>query len=130
MTTSVPVDERTRARLERLRAAVEREIGRTVTHQELLARMVAREVEDRDSLVDSFRSELDDQPREEVDPPSGDPAGESVDDEFEGLTEAEKERWLSGTSDWGFETTEAEVDEILYGGLDEFAEDGFTPGRR
>ena len=129
MATSVPVDARTKARLERLRTAVESEMGRPISQQELLARMVAREYEDQESFVDSFSEAAEGHtngtvggsPSEEPSTPFVDSV--EADDEFEGLSEEETERWLSGTRDWGFETTEAEVDEVLYGSPDEFAED-------
>jgi hypothetical protein len=96
---SVPVDEQTKAMLGELQERIERETGRAVTQREVLERVVEREFESQESLVDSFRtgSEPDDD-------------GE----EFEGLSDVEIERWLSGTSDWGVETDESEIDEILY----------------
>lgn len=115
--TSVSVDERTKARLERLQERIERETGRAVSQQELLARLVEREFGDRDAVVDSFREDAGDSGAGDTVP------GEYADEEFEGLSEEEKARWLSGTSDWGFETTEEEIDEVLYGSPDEFAED-------
>lgn len=90
-TTSVKMDEETKSRLEELQAEIKLETGRKVTQQELLDRIVSDAYGSRDDLVDSFR------------------------DEWEGLSEEEIERWLSGTSDWGFETTEAEIDDVLYG---------------
>jgi predicted transcriptional regulator len=90
MATSVKVDEGTKDRLERLQAEIKLETGRRVTQQELLRRIVQREFESRDALVDSYR------------------------DDFEGLSEEEIEQWLSGTSDWGVETSEEDIDEILY----------------
>lgn len=89
---SVPVDERTKVLLDQLRDEIERETGRDVSHGQLLERIVEREYESRRALVDSFRE----------------------DDDFDGLSEEEIERFLSGTSDWGEETTEDEIDEILY----------------
>lgn len=47
--------------------------------------------ESKDELIDSFR------------------------DEFEPLSAAEIDRWLSGSSDWGVETSEDEIDDVLYG---------------
>ena len=91
MATSVKVTDRTKAHLEKLQAEIRLETGRKVTQQELLERVVAETYESRAELIDSFR------------------------DEFEPLSEEELEQWLSGTSDWGFETTEAEVDDVLYG---------------
>ncbi len=93
MATSVKMDEHTKSRLEELQATIKLETGRKVTQQELLDRLVDRAFDSKEEFVDSFRE----------------------DDEWEGLTEEEIERWLSGTTDWGVETTEEEIDEILYG---------------
>lgn len=90
MVTSVKVHERTKDRLEQLQAEVKLETGRKVTQQELLDRIVAREFESREALVDSFR------------------------DDWEGLTDEEIERWLSGTGAWGGDD-DRHHDEILYG---------------
>jgi len=92
---SVSISERTRALLERLRAEIERETGRAVSERQILERMVEREFESRAALVDSFRAA-------------------SIDDNFEGLSDEEIERWLSGTSDWGTDTEMDDIDEILY----------------
>lgn len=97
MATSVKMDERTKSRLEELQALVKLETGRKVTQQELLDRLVDRAYESREELVESFRE----------------------DDDWEGLSEEEIERWLSGTTDWGVETAEEDVDEVLYGSTDE-----------
>lgn len=86
--TSVEIDEETKARLEELRAEIRLETGENVTQQELLDRIVAGA--SRDELIDAF------------------------DDEFEGLDEEERERFHSGTSDWGVDTADDDVDEILY----------------
>ena len=90
MTTSVKIGEKTKDRLETLQAEIKLETGRKVTQQELLDRIVAREFESKDELIDSFHNG------------------------WGGLDGVEIERWLSGTSDWGVETTEAEIDRILY----------------
>jgi hypothetical protein len=68
-----------------------------VTQREVLERVVEQGFESPEAVVDSFRV-----------------GSEGGDDEFEGLTDEEIERWLSGTSDWGVETDESEIDEILY----------------
>ena len=101
MATSVKMDERTKSRLEELQALVKLETGRKVTQQELLDRLVEDAYESREAFVESFRE----------------------DDRWEGLSEEEIERWLSGTTDWGEETTESDVDEVLYGKTDEFESD-------
>lgn len=91
MATSVTVDEATKDRLEQLQAAIERETGREVTQQELLDRIVAREFESREALVDSFR------------------------DDWEGLSDEELEQFMSGTAASGDPVDEDELDDVLYG---------------
>lgn len=90
-TTSVKMDEHTKSRLEELQAEIKLETGRKVTQQELLDALVERAYASREEVIDSFRDEGPD------------------------LTDEEIERWLSGTSDWGVETSEDEIDDILYG---------------
>lgn len=87
--TSLKIDEETKARLGELRAEIRLETGTNVTQQELLDRIVAGA--SREALFEEFR------------------------DEFEGLDEAERERFHGDTSDWGVDTAD-DVDEILYGG--------------
>jgi len=101
MATSVKMDEDTKSRLEELQALVKLRTGRKVSQQALLDRLVEQAYESREAFVESFR----------------------VDDDWEGLSEAEIERWLSGTTDWGVETSEADVDETLYGMTDESGSD-------
>lgn len=101
MATSVKMAADTKSRLEELQAAIKLETGTKVTQQELLDRIVDHAFDSRDDLIDSFRD----------------------DDDWEGLSTEEIERFLSGTTDWGVETTEEEVDEILYGSTDEFESD-------
>lgn len=101
MATSVKMAADTKSRLEELQAAIKLETGTKVTQQELLDRIVDHAFDSRDDLIDSFRD----------------------DDDWEGLSEEEIERFLSGTTDWGLETTEEEIDEILYGSTDEFESD-------
>lgn len=91
MTTSVKVDERTKDKLEQLQAEIRLETGRKVTQQALLDRIVAREFDSKDALIDSFR------------------------DDWEGLSEAEIERWLSGTMASADPVSEADIDRIVYG---------------
>ncbi|MFC4249679.1 hypothetical protein ACFOZ7_22550 [Natribaculum luteum] len=91
MSTSVKVTDQTKDWLEELQAEIRLETGRNVTQQELLERIVAETYESKDELFDSFR------------------------DEFEPLTDEEIDQWMAGTSDWGVETTEEEIDEVLYG---------------
>ncbi len=96
--TSVKMDAHTKSQLENLQAEIKLATGRKVTQQELLAALVHRAYVSLDELIEHF------QPK----PPA--------------LTEEEVELVLSGTSDWGFDTSSEEIDEILYGyeGVDEF----------
>jgi len=91
MATSVRIGTDTKDKLEQLQAKIKLETGRKVTQQELLDRIVTREFDSRKSLIDSFR------------------------DDYDGLSEEEIDQFLSGTSDWGIETGEEDVDQILYG---------------
>ncbi|SDR43763.1 hypothetical protein [Natronobacterium texcoconense] len=91
MSTSVKVTDATKSQLEELQAEIRLETGKNVTQQELLERIVTDSYGSKDELIDSFR------------------------DEFEPLSENEIERWLSGSSDWGVETSEGEIDDVLYG---------------
>ena len=91
MSTSVKVTDRTKSRLEELQAEIRLETGKNVTQQELLERMVTKPYESKDELIDEFRDEYE--------PPSAD----------------EVDQWLSGTIDSGVETSEEDIDEILYG---------------
>ncbi|WP_136688504.1 hypothetical protein [Halorhabdus amylolytica] len=90
MTTSVKIATNTKDKLEQLQAEIKLETGRKVTQQELLDRIVSREFDSKTALIDSFR------------------------DDFEGLSEEEIEQFFSGTSDWGVETSEEDIDRILY----------------
>lgn len=91
MSRSVKVTDRTKSQLEELQAEIRLETGTSVTQQELLERIVTNTYESKAELIDSFR------------------------DEYEPLSDDEVERWLSGSSDWGVETTEDEIDTVLYG---------------
>ncbi|AGB17209.1 hypothetical protein Halru_2631 [Halovivax ruber XH-70] len=92
MSTSVKVTDETKSRLEELQAEIRLETGRTVTQQELLERIVTSTHTSKSELVEAFR------------------------DEFEGLSEQQIERWLSGTINSGVETREDDIDDIVYGG--------------
>ena len=67
-----------------------------MTQREPLEWVVEHELESPDALVDSFRT------------------GSEGDDEFEGLSDEEIERWLSGTSASGDPIEEDDIDRILY----------------
>ena len=90
MSTSIKISERAKSKLEELQAEIRLETGKKVTQQELLDRLVEESYESKDEVVDSYR------------------------DDFDGLSQEEIDQWLSGTSDWGTETSEEDVDEILY----------------
>jgi len=90
MATSTPVSEETKARLERLQAAIEHETGQSVTQQELLDRIVEREFESREALIASYC------------------------DDWDGLSDEERDQWLSGTNASGDPADEDDIDSILY----------------
>ncbi|WP_135853310.1 hypothetical protein [Halorussus salinus] len=98
MSSSVDVSDRTKRRLEQLQAAVEEATGREVSQRELLDRLVGEGYDSKAAFVASFRD-----------------AGESDSDDWEGLSEDERDAFLAGTSDWGVETSEDEIDRTLYG---------------
>ena len=90
MATSVKLGEDAKDKLEQLQAELRLERGRKVSQQELLDRIVSREFESKAALFDSFE------------------------DDFEGLSDEEIEAFLSNTFDSGVETTEDDIDRILY----------------
>lgn len=91
MATSVKMDERTKDRLERLQAEIKLQTGTKVSQQELLARLLDSAYESKPDFIDSFR------------------------DDWEGLTEEEIDRFLSGTAPSGNPVSENEIDDALYG---------------
>lgn len=91
MATSVKMDEDTKSRLERLQAEIRLETGQQVTQQAILARLVETAIESKGDLIDSFRE---------------DRVPVSV---------AEREAFHEGMVASGVETTEEDIDEILYG---------------
>lgn len=103
MATSVKMDERTKSRLEELQALVKLRTGRKVSQQALLDRLVEQAYDSREAFVESFRE----------------------DDDWEGLSEEEVERWLSGTTVSGSAIDEDDIDEVLYGSTDEFGFDQY-----
>ena len=85
------MDEGTKPRLAELHALSKLESGKTVTQQALLLRrIIDRADESKSAIIDSFR------------------------DKWEGFSEAEIDRWLSGTPSSGVEMTEGEIDAGLY----------------
>lgn len=91
MATSVKMDDETKASLERLQAEIRLQTGVRATQQEVLARLVERAIESKEELIDSFR-------RKRVPVSDGD-----------------REAFHEGTVSSGVETTEADVDDVLYG---------------
>lgn len=91
MATSVKMDEETKSRLERLQAEIRLETGRQVTQQAILARLVESAVESKVDLIDSFREDR------------------------VPVSDAEREAFHRGTIASGVETSEEDIDDILYG---------------
>ncbi|ELY79656.1 hypothetical protein [Natrinema gari] len=91
MSTSIKVTDITKSHLEELQAEIRLETGTNVTQQDLLERIVTNTYESKDEIIDSYR------------------------DDFEPLSEDGIDRWLSGTVDSGIETTEEDIDAVLYG---------------
>ena len=90
MATSVKMDERTKDRLERLQAEIKLQTGTKVSQQELLERLVDEAFASRGEFIDSFR------------------------DEWDGLTEEEIDRLVSGSAPSGDPVDEDGIDEALY----------------
>lgn len=90
MATSIKIDEDTKERLEQLQAEIKLETGTKVTQQELLDRIVAREFETKSDLIDSYR------------------------DDWDGLSDEEIERWLSGTTATEDPVSEEGIDRVVY----------------
>lgn len=91
MATSVKLSEEAKSRLEELQAEIRLKTGRKVTQQELLDRLVQREYESREDLIETFR---------ETTVP---------------LSEERIDTFFEGTFASGTETRESDVDRVLYG---------------
>jgi predicted transcriptional regulator len=91
MSTSVKMDDKTKSRLEELQARVKIETGEKVTQQELLHAIVEHALSTEQEVIEEFRETTV-------------PASEEVIEEFH-----------SGISSSGKETTEEDIDEVLYG---------------
>lgn len=91
MATAVKVDEDAKSRLEELQAEIRLQTGQSVTQQQLLTRLIDDAYESREEVIDSFR--------EPTVP----------------LSASEKEAMRQGRVSSGTETTEDDIDEILYG---------------
>ena len=91
MATAVKMDEETKSRIEELQAEIKLKTGKKVTQQDILARLVESAIESRSEFIDSFREMT------------------------VSLSETEIERFNQGMISSGVETTEEDIDEILYG---------------
>jgi hypothetical protein len=91
MATAVKMDEETKSMLEELQAEIKLKTGTKVTQQELLAQLVASAVESRTEFINSFRE------------------GSTA------LSDAEIAAFNDGQISSGVETTEDDIDDILYG---------------
>jgi len=91
MTTAVKVDDDAKSRLEELQAEIRLRTGKSVTQQELLSRIIDDAYESHQEVIDSFR------------------------DTTVPLSEEEKAAMRSGRFSSGVETTEDDIDDILYG---------------
>ena len=91
MATAVKMDRESKSKLEDLQAEIKLKTGTKVTQQEILARLLDSAMESRAEFIDSFR-----------DGPAS-------------LSEAEIEQFNRGTIASGVETTEEDIDDILYG---------------
>ena len=91
MATAVKIDEDAKSRLEELQAEIRLRIGRRVTQQELLSRLIGDAYDSRDEVIDSFRSST------------------------LPLSEDEKEQMRQGRVSSGVETDQEDIDDVLYG---------------
>ena len=91
MSTAVKIDEDAKSKLEELQAEIRLKTGKKVTQQELLSTLIQSAVDSRAEFVDSFR------------------------DTTTALNETELEEFNHGTIASGVETTEDDIDDILYG---------------
>jgi hypothetical protein len=91
MATSVKMDEETKSRLERLQAEIRLKTGKRVTQQEILERLVNDATESKAEVIDSFRE-----------------SRVPIDDDA-------REAFHEGTVASGQETTEDDIDDIIYG---------------
>lgn len=57
MTTSITIDEETKARLERLQAEISRQTGGHVSEREVLAELLEAALDSPDEIIDAFRSD-------------------------------------------------------------------------
>jgi len=90
MSTSVKMDDETKSRLEELQAEIKLETGKKVTQEELLRKIVDHAFSTKSDVINEYRKTV--------------PADEE-----------EIEKFHSEISSSGVETTEEDIDEILYG---------------
>jgi len=91
MPTAVKVDQSAKSRLEELQAEIRLRTGQNVTQQELLSRLIDDAYESRDEVIDSFRAST------------------------VPLSPENKDAMQQGRFSSGAETTEEDIDDILYG---------------
>lgn len=91
MATSVKMDDDTKSRLERLQAEIRLKTGEQVTQQAILSRLVERAIESKADLIDSFRTTR------------------------VPVSESDRSDFHTGMVASGETTTEADVDDVLYG---------------
>lgn len=91
MATAVKLDEESKSRLEELQAEIKLRTGTNVTQQELLSRLIDDAYESHDEVIDSFRESM------------------------VPLSDEQKEAMRQGRFSSGVETTEEDIDDILYG---------------
>jgi hypothetical protein len=91
MSTAVKMDEEAKSKLEELQAEIRLKTGKKVTQQELLSTLIQSAIDSRAEFIDSFR------------------------DGTVAIDEAELEAFNQGKIASGVETTEDDIDDILYG---------------
>ena len=91
MSTAVKMDEEAKSKLEELQAEIRLKTGKKITQQEILSTLIQSAVDSRSEFIDSFR-----------DGPTA-------------LSETEIEEFNQGRVASGVETTEDDIDDILYG---------------
>ncbi|MBP1923718.1 hypothetical protein J2751_002763 [Halorubrum alkaliphilum] len=91
MSSAVKMDEDAKSKLEELQAEIRLKTGKKITQQEILSTLIQSAVDSRSEFVDSFR------------------------DGTTALNATELEEFNQGTIASGVETTEDDIDDILYG---------------
>lgn len=91
MSTAVKMDEDAKSKLEELQAEIKLKTGKKITQQEILTQLIQSAIESRSEFVESFR------------------------DGTVALSEAEVKQFNQGMISSGVETSEEDIDDILYG---------------